>query len=216
MIKAVLFDLDGTLLDTLEDLKDAVNYALSLHNLPIRSLDEIRNFVGNGVRHLMTRSTGGSLPSDDFERVFSTFTSYYELHSMVKTKPYEGIIELLGHLRINGFKIGIVSNKIQSAVDIIVPYYFPGLIDLAIGDTPMLRRKPAPDAVDHVIKSFGVHSSEVVFVGDSEVDLQTASAAHVTSIAVTWGFRTRDFLIEHGAVTLIDHPSQLKDFVFDH
>lgn len=211
MIKAILFDLDGTLIDTLTDLYTAVNHALVTHGLKKRTMEEIREFVGNGVRHLMTLSTDNALNQDQFDIVFRSFSDYYESHAMVYTKPYQGIHPLIKELKTQGLKVGVISNKVQSAVNIVVPHFFGSAFDLSLGESPLIKRKPSPDMILHALKQLDLSNDEVIFVGDSEVDLQTASAAQVKMIAVTWGFRTADFLKLNGAYHVVNTTDELLD-----
>ena len=197
-INTIIFDLDGTLLDTLEDLKTAVNYALSACNMPVRTLEEIRQFVGNGVKKLMVRAVPEGEQNPAFERAFELFKEYYGEHCNDATKAYDGIPELLEVLKNAGYVLAIVSNKIDSAVQDLNSRYFPQ-VDVAIGDRENLKRKPEPDSVFLALKELGRTKEEAVYIGDSEVDLQTAQNAGLACISVLWGFRDREFLEENGA-----------------
>lgn len=207
-ISTVIFDLDGTLLDTLEDLKTAVNYALNFCNMPGRTLGEVRQFVGNGVKNLMIRAVPDGENNPDFEKAFATFKEYYGAHCNDATKAYDGIPELLQALKDGGYTLAIVSNKIDSAVQDLNSRYFPQ-VDAAIGDREGLRRKPEPDSVRLVLKELGKTREEAVYVGDSEVDLATARNAGLPCISVLWGFRDRDFLIGHGAEIFAETPGEI-------
>ena len=193
----VIFDLDGTLLDTLEDLWTAVNHALSVCNMPERSLDEVRRFVGNGIKMLMIRAVPGGEENPDFDKAFEVFKQYYGVHCNDTTKPYDGIPELLQELKKEGYAVAIVSNKIDSAVKDLNERYFPQ-VEVAIGDRENLKRKPEPEAV---------------YVGDSDVDLQTSRNAGLPCISVLWGFRDRAFLKEHGASIFVEKPMEILDIL---
>ena len=208
----VIFDLDGTLLDTLEDLWTAVNHALSVCNMPERSLDEVRRFVGNGIKMLMIRAVPGGEENPDFDKAFEAFKQYYGVHCNDTTKPYDGIPELLQELKKEGYAVAIVSNKIDSAVKDLNERYFPQ-VKVAIGDRENLRRKPEPDSVFLALKELGRTQGEAVYVGDSGVDLQTARNAGLPCISVLWGFRDRAFLKEHGASIFVDKPTEILDIL---
>ena len=208
----VIFDLDGTLLDTLEDLWSAVNYALASCNMPERSLDEVRQFVGNGIRMLMTRAVPGGEKNPDFDKAFEVFKQYYGVHCNDTTKPYDGIPELLQELKNKGYAVAIVSNKIDSAVQDLNDRYFPQ-VEVAVGDRENMRRKPEPDSVFLALKELGRTQDEAVYVGDSEVDLQTAQNAGLPCISVLWGFRDREFLTGHGAQIFVEKPMEILDIL---
>lgn len=211
-INTVIFDLDGTLLDTLEDLKTAVNYALGFCGMPERTLGEIRQFVGNGVKNLMIRAVPDGEGNPDFEKAFDVFKQYYGEHSNDATRAYDGITELLQELKNRDYALAIVSNKIDSAVQDLNSKYFPQ-VDVAIGDRENLERKPHPDSVNLALKELGKTKKEAVYVGDSDVDLATAKNAGLPCISVLWGFRDRDFLIEHGAGTFVEKPMEIIDIL---
>ena len=195
----VIFDLDGTLLDTLQDLSDAVNYALKKQGMPVRTVEEVRRFVGNGVRRLMIRAIPDGESNPLFEETFALFKTYYGEHCNDHTRPYDGVMELIGTLKEKGYAVAIVSNKIDSAVKELNELYFKGIIPVAIGDKEGIRRKPAPDTVFEALKELGKRKEEAVYVGDSDVDIETAKNAGIPCISVLWGFRDKEFLAEHGA-----------------
>ena len=207
--KLIIFDLDGTILDTLDDLTASVNFALHINSLPYRTVEEIRNFVGNGIRLLIERSVPEDTSSQVLEKVFADFKAHYKLHSNDKTKPYEGITELLKNIRNNGIMTAVVSNKADFAVQDLVKIHFDGLFDFAVGEREGIERKPAPDSVFEVINLSGIPKEESVYIGDSEVDVFTAKNAGTDLIAVSWGFRDRDCLVNYGALTIADNVSEL-------
>ena len=211
MNKVFIFDLDGTLLNTLGDLAVSVNYALRIHGMPEHSIDDVRRFVGNGVRKLMERAVPDGVSNLDFEAAFSTFRQYYMAHSLDTTKPYDGIPEVLEALKAKGCRLAVVSNKMMAATQALCSHFFPDTIEVAIGEDEIhgIRKKPAPDTVFAAFQSLGVEKDNAVYVGDSDVDIQTAANAGLPCISVLWGFRDRDFLIQHGAKTFISAPSEL-------
>ena len=206
-----IFDLDGTLLDTIGDLAASVNYALRTHGMPEHSLDDVRRFVGNGVRKLMERAVPDGADNPRFDETFATFRQYYMAHSLDTTRPYEGIPETLAALKARGCHLAVVSNKMMAATQELCRHFFPDTIEVAIGEDEAagIRRKPAPDTVFAALKALGVGKEDAAYVGDSDVDIQTARNAGLPCISVLWGFRDRDFLISHGAQTFITHPAEL-------
>jgi phosphoglycolate phosphatase len=212
MYKAVIFDIDGTILDTLDDLADSVNFALKKHGLPVRENAEIRSFLGNGMVNLVKLSAGDK--AEDIAGILADFKEYYAKHSADKTKPYDGVLETISALKEQGVKTAVLSNKGDFAVQPLVKRYFGGLIERAQGENEAagVLRKPNPDGVYKIMKELGVTEKETVFVGDSEVDILTAKNAGVDCVAVTWGFRDEKDLIENGAEKRISKPSELLDF----
>lgn len=208
--QTILFDLDGTLLDTLEDLADAVNHILERHRCPQRTVDEVRLFVGNGLGMLMRRSLPAQYSQTVSDLLAEELRTYYTAHSRIKTAPYAGVRELLETLHAAGAKVAVVSNKADEAVGELCSFYFPGLVDAAVGETAGRRPKPAPDAVELALERLHVDKTDAVYVGDSQVDLDTAKAAGLPCIAVTWGFRSREDLVKAGAETLADSVEELS------
>ena len=206
-----IFDLDGTLLDTLGDLAASVNYALRSHGMPEHSLDDVRRFVGNGVRRLMERAIPEGAENSLFDATFATFRQYYMAHSLDTTRPYDGIPETLAELRHRGCHIAVVSNKMMAATVELCRHFFPDTVEVAIGEHEAegIRKKPAPDTVFAALRQIGVGKEQAVYVGDSDVDIQTAVNAGLPCISVLWGFRDKDFLIQHGAKTFISAPQEL-------
>ena len=213
MYSTYIFDLDGTLLDTLEDLAAAVNYALRQHGMPEHSVDAVRCFVGNGVRLLMERATPDGAANPSFEKVFETFRQYYMAHSLDTTKPYENIPQVLASLRARGCRVAVVSNKMMAATQELCRYFFSDTVEVAIGEDEAsgIRKKPAPDTVEVALQSLGVGTEGAVYVGDSDVDIMTARHAGLPCISVLWGFRDKTFLQEHGATTFITRPGELLE-----
>jgi phosphoglycolate phosphatase len=208
---AYIFDLDGTLLDTLGDLAASVNYALRMHGMPEHTMDDVRRFVGNGVRKLMERAVPGGASNPEFEAAFATFRQHYMAHSLDTTKPYEGIPEMLEALRARGCRLAVVSNKMMAATQDLCRHFFPDTIEVAIGENEAegIHKKPAPDTVFEALRQLGIGQERAVYVGDSDVDIETARNSGLPCISVLWGFRDRDFLIQHGAKTFISAPSDL-------
>ena len=206
-----VFDLDGTLLDTLGDLAASTNYALRTHGMPEHSLDDVRRFVGNGVRMLMERAVPQGADNPQFEAAFQTFREHYMQHSLDTTKPYDGIIETLEALKAGGCRLAVVSNKMMAATQELCRHFFRDTIEVAIGEHEAqgIRKKPAPDTVNEAFRQLGVGKERAVYVGDSDVDILTARHSGLPCISVLWGFRDRDFLIQHGAETFISAPSEL-------
>ena len=201
----ILFDLDGTLLDTLEDLADSVNYALEQHGYPQRTLEEIRTFVGNGAAMLIKLATS---ESEDYEQVLRTFQSYYKTHCQVKTGPYTGILDVLKEIRAE-YPVAVVSNKPDPAVKILCADYFGDVF--ALGEHAGCTRKPAPDMLYKAMEHLGV--DKAVYVGDSEVDVITAKNAGMPCISVLWGFRTEAEIRQHGGNIFCNDPKQLPEIV---
>ncbi len=211
--KAVIFDLDGTLLDTLGDLHAAVNYALRSFGFPERSLEEVRRFIGNGVVKLMQRSTPENTDRETDKKCLEVFREYYLIHMRDMTAPYEGVISLIEKLREKGIKTAVVSNKLHQAVCELCEDYFPGLIDEAIGVSVEEERKPSPVNVYRAMEKMGVNADECIYIGDSEVDVQTSHNAGVKCIGVTWGFRDRDELEKAGAEIICDSCERIPEIV---
>ena len=205
-----IFDLDGTLLDTLQDLASSTNYALRQYGMPEHAVDDIRQFVGNGVRRLMERSISGGTQNPLFESVFATFRQHYMEHALDTTHPYDGIPEVIHELRLRGCRMAVVSNKMMAATQELVCHFFPE-IEVAIGENEAggIRKKPAPDTIYEALRQLGVDKAGAVYVGDSDVALQTAINAGLPCISVLWGFRDRSFLLQHGATTFVTSPHEL-------
>ena len=208
-----IFDLDGTLLDTLDDLTDSMNYLLGKHNFPLRTRDEVRNFVGNGVRKLVERAVPNDYKEDDefIDKFYNDFSLYYNSHSDIKTSPYPGTLDMLDKLLENGFDIAIVSNKIDSAVKDLSMKFFGERIKAAIGEKPSIRHKPEPDMVFMAMEEMDADKGNSIYIGDSEVDIQTAKNSGIPCISVLWGFKDRKFLEMSGASILVDSMESLGE-----
>lgn len=213
--KAVIFDLDGTLLNTLEDLTDSTNYALEKFNYPTKTVVQVRNYVGNGVAKLIERAIPDGLNNPKFSDIENTFKKHYKNNMYNKTKPYDGILEMLEKIKKSGLKIAVVSNKFDEAVKELCKTYFAGLTDFCAGENEAagIRKKPAPDTVIKVLKEFKLNPEDAVYVGDSEVDIQTAQNSKMDCISVLWGFKDEDFLLEHGASHIIKTPDEIFKYL---
>ncbi len=212
--EAVIFDLDGTLLNTLEDLRDSVNYGLNQYGMPERSLEEIRHFVGNGVQRLIELAVPEGITQDLQGKIFEAFKEHYKIHCNDKTRLYEGIPELLTELKRREFPMAIVSNKLQEGVDSLWELYFKEYLHTAIGARDGIRKKPAPDTVIEALKILGVSRERAVYIGDSEVDIATARNSEMDCITVTWGFRTREEQKKAGAVKFVDKPEDIIPLLY--
>lgn len=209
----VIFDLDGTLLNTLEDLMDSVNYALGKAGMPLRTLEEIRQFVGNGAVRLLELAVPEGRKNQRFDEIFADFRKYYSLHCNDKTGLYPNTDKLLAELKKRGYKLAIVSNKYYDAVQELKKLYFSDYLEVAIGEKEGIRRKPAPDTVLEALKLLGSSKEGAVYIGDSEVDIATAANAGMDCIAVTWGFRTREEQIRAGGRVFADDPLDILKLV---
>lgn len=212
MYKTIIFDLDGTLLDTLDDLTNATNAALRAFGKPVRTREEVRSFVGNGIKKLVERALGERI--DLLDEALEVFKQYYGEHCAEKTKPYEGILPLLEGLRKRGTKTAVLSNKADFAVEKLAEEYFPDLLLMAVGENEAagIRKKPAPDSLFAVMKSLDSAREDTLYVGDSEVDVQTAYNAGVDCLCVTWGFRDKEFLQKQGGKRFVDDPMEILNF----
>ena len=208
-INTVIFDMDGTVLDTLDDLTDSVNYVLDKFGMPRRTKDEYRRFFGNGIEFALRCAVPDDTPNDVIEEMLPIFKEHYNAHCLDKTKPYDGILELMKELKGRGYKLAIVSNKIDSAVKELNERFFSDYVSVAIGEKDGIKRKPAPDTVLAALDELASSKEEAVYVGDSEVDFQTAQNSGLPCISVLWGFRDKDFLIEQGATTFAETPANV-------
>lgn len=209
----IIFDMDGTILNTLEDLKNSLNYVLQQAGYQTRTLEEVRTFVGNGIRKTIERALPSDIEEEKIDELFSLFMDYYAIHNTDNTKPYNGVIDLLKELKHLGYKTAVVSNKQDSAVKSLCKKFFNGLFDVEIGEKENIAKKPDPDEVNEVLKILNIDRTKSIYIGDSEVDIQTAQNSKMKSIIVDWGFRDRKFLYEHGAEVIVSNPSEILDII---
>lgn len=210
MINTIVFDLDGTLLNTLEDLRDSVNYALERQGFPLRNLNEIRSFVGNGIRLLMERAVPENIDAETFEICFKDFCDYYKIHMEDKTAPYDGINDMLTNIKKAGFKTAIVTNKADFAAQDLCKRMFGENIDFVVGSSDDRPNKPAPDGVFYALEKLDSKIENTVFVGDADTDILTAKNANLPSIGVLWGFRDREVIEEAGAEYIVESVNDLE------
>lgn len=211
MWDAVLFDMDGTVSDTLGNITQAVNYVLDRFGMPGYQAQELKPMLGWGARTLLSRAVPEGTTQEELDRVVECYLPYYAAHAGDNSPPYEGIVPLFRRLKDQGVLVAIISNKPDPAVQPVVSAYFAGLVDLAVGEKPGIQRKPAPDMLENAARELGVRLDRCVYVGDTEVDIQTAGHAGIPCVAVTWGFRSREQLVQAGAETIVDTPQELGD-----
>ncbi len=211
--KAAIFDLDGTILDTLQDLANSLNHALTVNGFPERSLDEVRRFIGNGVRMLVRRGCPTGTPEAEQEKVYESFQPHYREHNRDFTRPYDGIHELLDTLLAQGVRTAVVSNKLHYAVVVLCDELFPEKFEYMVGNRPEIAPKPAPDSVNEVIACLGMDRGDIVYIGDTEVDAETAANAGIDCIGVDWGFRDRETLKTLGFRYLVSEPKEILEIV---
>ena len=208
-----IFDLDGTILNTLDDLADSLNHVLAQHGFPQHTSDEVRMMVGNGILNLIKRALPNGTEQTTVEAVYNDFNTYYKLHSADKTKPYDGITDMLEQLKAMKIKLAVVSNKADYAVQDLCVKYFGDIFDAVSGEKTGVPKKPAPDGVDNILALLGVERNNSVYIGDSDVDVQTASNAGMDCIAVNWGFREESLLRENGAEIIVSAPSEIVKYI---
>ena len=213
MITTVIFDMDGTVLNTLDDLTTSVNYVLTRYGMPAHCTEDYRRYFGNGIRYALECAVPKGTEETTIDQMLPVFKEHYNAHCLDKTRPYDGIPELMKALRDRGFKLAIVSNKIDSAVKELNAKFFSAYVDVTIGEREGIRRKPAPDTVVQALKELKSSKHEAVYIGDSEVDLQTAANAGLPCISVLWGFREKDFLTEQGATVFANTPQEIYDLL---
>ncbi|HBT59742.1 MAG TPA: HAD family hydrolase [Acholeplasmataceae bacterium] len=213
MIKAILFDLDGTLLNTLDDIKNSVNYMLKKHGFKERTLDEIRSFVGDGAKQMIERSIGFTEPKEQVLECLSTYEAHYEVHKADLTKPYDGVYDLLNQLKEKDIRLAVVSNKPMPQVIPLIEGLFPGYFEVILGETSELKRKPSPEMLFYAIEALKLSKEDVLFVGDSDVDMQTAINANVDAIAVLWGFRDETVLKKYQPKYIVNHPKEILTII---
>lgn len=211
MINSCIFDLDGTLLNTLADLRESTNYALKKFEFPERSMEEIRNFVGNGLRMLIRRAVPNFADEETVDRVLAEMKAHYREHYHDGTVPYDGILPFLRKMKNCGFRMAIVSNKADPMVQLLRTLYFDDLISVAVGELEGVARKPAPDLVEIAMQRLGCTAENAVYIGDSEVDIETAKNAGLPCLSVGWGFRDEEILHNAGAKTIYHSPAELQE-----
>lgn len=213
-INTIIFDLDGTLLNSLEDLHACFNHAIEHFGYPSRNIDEIKSFVGNGIKKAIERALPQRVPNEELNEITNYFRTYYKEHMVEFTKPYEGIIELLSNLKKKGYKLGIVSNKFDDEVKKLSKSYFGDLINIAIGESYEIRRKPEIDGVVKAVEIMGSKLENCVFVGDSNVDIETAKNAGIPCISVLWGYRDKNFLMECGGKLFAETTKDIEKILY--
>ncbi len=211
MYQLYIFDLDGTILNTLDDLAASTNAALAMHHFPERTVDEVRRFVGNGIGLLIERAVPQGTDAKVTASVLEDFKKHYKIHCADRTKPYEGIMDMLMTLKQRGCKLAVVSNKADFAVQEFCRDYFPNVFDFVVGEREGIRRKPCPDSVNEVLRCLNTDRKDALYIGDSDVDIETANNAQMDILSVSWGFRDVAFLNAHGAKRIIDRPEALLD-----
>lgn len=211
MKNTFIFDLDGTLLNTINDLADSTNFALEKNGYKKRTVEEVRSFVGEGVRKLMVRALPNDVDDSVIDQCIKDFKEHYSKNMRNKTAPYEGIMELLKTLKDNDMKVGVVSNKFDRAVKELCKDYFGDFVDIAVGEREGIAKKPAPDSVFEALRILDAKKEYVLYIGDSDTDMETAKNAGVDSVGVTWGFRDKELLIETGAKYIVEKPLDILE-----
>lgn len=209
----VVFDMDGTVLNTLDDLTISMNVALKKFDMPIKTSEDIRKRLGNGNLKLVELCVPNGCENPNFENVFEAFKEHYSVHCNDNTRPYDGVLDLMKDLKSKGYKMAIVSNKYDEAVDDLNKKYFSDYVSVAIGDREGARKKPAPDLVQLALSMLDSEKKDSVYIGDSEVDILTAKNSELDCITVTWGFRDKEFLVQNGGVTFADTPAEITDIL---
>ena len=208
-INTIVFDMDGTVLNTLDDLTVSVNYVLEKYGMPGRTSKEYRMFFGNGIRHALELALPEGASPEMLDEMVPVFREHYDRHCLDNTRPYDGILDLMKELKDRGYKMAIVSNKIDSAVKELNTRFFSEFVDVAIGEKPGIKRKPAPDTVYEALKELKSDVNEAVYIGDSEVDYATAQNSGLKCISVLWGFRDKEYLEEIGADIFVEKPADI-------
>lgn len=211
--KLVVFDMDGTILNTLTDLTNSINYALNKYGYPLHTEHEVRQYVGNGLYKTTMRAMPSGSSEEETQKVFDEFANHYAVHSKDSTKPYPGIVELLHELKALGYKTAVVSNKADAAVVQLSEEFFPGLFDVSIGEREGVAKKPAPDEVNLALNKLNMSSTDAVYIGDSDVDMETAYNSKLDLIAVDWGFKDRSFLEERGAQIIVSSALDILKYL---
>ena len=213
MYKAVLFDMDGTVLDTVGDLTDAINVSLAKFGFPARTVEEVKSFLGKGPAHFVNCAVPEGTDEATRQQVLAFYEPYYDSHCQIRTAPYPGIMELLNSLKDRGLRLAVISNKQEPAVKALAEQHFAGLLELAVGTNAHIRCKPDPSAVLAAMAELGVEKEETLYVGDMDVDLNTARNAGIDCVCVSWGFLGRKRLESIGAEHIVDNTEQLLDYI---
>ena len=211
MTKAIIFDMDGTILDTIGDIRNSINHALELMGMPTHDADKVKMAVSSAARIFITRMVPKGTSDEDIEKTYRLFQDHYDKHNAILTKPYDGIIPLLKSLRDKGFKLAVVSNKYDYLVSALNTRMFQGLFDVSVGVSDAYPIKPAPDMVHHALDALGAVPERTLYIGDSDIDVKTAKNAHLKMVGVTWGFRPEQTLIDHGADLIARSVSELAE-----
>ena len=215
MYKLAIFDMDGTILNTIDDLADSCNVICRKYGYPLHTVEEIKYMVGNGIPKLMRRALPSDISEEQFQKVLAEYIEYYEDHCAIKTAPYTGVVECIRSLRDAGVKVAVNTNKVQTAAEELCDMYFPALFDVISGSRPGIPPKPDPTGLYEILKEVGLskeeacHPGTACFIGDSDVDLKTGVDSGLDFIGVDWGFRGRQFLLEHGASVVVDDTEEL-------
>ena len=212
-IDTVIFDMDGTVLDTLEDLTISMNYVMEKFGFPEHTIDEYRRVFGNAIRYAFEHTVPEGAPPEVIDEMIPIYRERYDVHCLDNTRPYDGIVEVMKQLKQRGYKMAIVSNKIDSAVKELNEKFFSDSVEVAIGERPGINRKPAPDTVFAALEELGSNPENAVYIGDSEVDYATAKNSGLPCISVLWGFRDRDYLVSIGADTFAETPGEIVDII---
>ena len=209
MIKGIIFDMDGTILNTIDDIQASVNYAMRSFNLPEKTLQEVKDGVGRGAINLIEDIVPKGTSKADILKIYEIYQSYYDEHTNDLTGPYPGILDLLKTLKEQGYKLAVVSNKYRYLVETLNHDIFKDYFDISMGEMDGIPIKPAPDMIHIALKEMNLSQNEVIFIGDSDVDMMTAINANIKSIGVTWGYRSKEVLIKHKADYIIDQPKDI-------
>lgn len=207
--KAVIFDLDGTILDTIEDLASALNFSLRNNGFSEKSTDETRRMVGNGIRKLILRALPSDVSQELFEKIHKDFMTYYNEHCTDMTRRYDGVFEAVAQLKKDGYVVAVLSNKADFAVNKLCEYYYPGVFAVCSGEIAGVARKPSTEPVDLITSKLNLKPEECIYVGDSDIDVKTAKNSGMKCVSVDWGFRSRIDLIESGAEVIVDSPNEM-------
>ncbi|MCF7933143.1 MAG: HAD family hydrolase [Acholeplasmataceae bacterium] len=210
MNKAIIFDMDGTILNTIDDIRNSINHALTLMHMPTHDTEQVKMAVSSAARTFITRMVPQGTSDDDMEKTYQLFQNHYDQNNVVLTRPYEGIVALLGRLKDKGLKLAVVSNKYEYLVTDLNNQMFEGLFDAAVGVTDDLPIKPAPDMVHKALQMLGIKTDDAVYIGDSDIDCTTAHNSGLRMIGVTWGFRPEQTLIDHGAHEIVHTVDELE------